>query len=70
VATRYILDTPKVAGVIVGIRLGLRDHREDNARVFGLQLDAQDLVQIESILARSNDLYRLIGDCGDEYRSR
>lgn len=70
VATRYILDKPKVAGVIIGIRLGLNDHREDNAGVFGLQLDAQDLAQIENILVRSNDLYRLIGDCGDEYRSR
>lgn len=68
VATRYILDKPKVAGVIVGVRLGLSDHREDNARVFGLQLDAQDLDQIENILVRSNDLYRVIGDCGDEYR--
>jgi len=70
VATRYILDKPKVAGVIIGIRLGLNDHREDNAGVGGLHLDAQDLAQIENILVRSNDLYLLIGDCGDEYRSR
>jgi len=69
VATRYILDKPKVAGVIVGVRLGLRDHRQDNARVSSLQLDGQDLERIENILTRSNDLYRLIGDCGDEYRS-
>jgi len=68
VATRYILDKPKVAGVIVGVRLGLHDHREDNSRVFGLQLDAQDREQIESVLVRSNDLYALIGDCGAEYR--
>lgn len=59
-----------MAGVIIGIRLGLNDHCEDNTSVFGLQLDAQDLSQIENILVRSNDLYRLIGDCGDEYRSR
>ncbi len=70
VATRYILDKPRVAGVILGVRLGLHDHREDNARAFGLQLDPQDLEQIEEVLARSNDLYRLIGDCGDEYRAR
>jgi aryl-alcohol dehydrogenase-like predicted oxidoreductase len=68
VATRYILDKPKVAGVIVGVRLGLSDHREDNARVSSLQLDRQDLERIENILTRSNDLYRIIGDCGDEYR--
>jgi len=69
VATRYILDKPKVAGVIVGVRLGLRDHREDNARVSSFQFDGQDLERIEKILIRSNDLYRIIGDCGDEYRS-
>jgi len=69
IATRTILDKPKVAGVIVGVRLGLSDHREDNARVSSLQLDGQDLEQIENILIRSNDLYHVIGDCGDEYRS-
>ncbi len=68
VATRYILDKPKVAGVIVGVRLGLSDHREDNTRVSGLQFDGQDLERIETVLTRSNDLYRVIGDCGDEYR--
>lgn len=69
VATRYILDKPKVAGVIVGVRLGLSDHREDNARVSSLHFNGQDLERIETILTRSNDLYRIIGDCGDEYRS-
>ena len=32
------------------------------------QLDGQDLERIENVLTRSNDLYRIIGDCGDEYR--
>ncbi len=68
VAVRYILDRPAVAGVIVGARLGLTDHREENARVFHLALDGEDLDQIEAILRNSRDLYRLIGDCGDEYR--
>ena len=68
VAVRYILDQPTVAGVIVGARLGLTDHREENARVFHFALDEGDLDQIEAILRNSRDLYRLIGDCGDEYR--
>ena len=68
VAVRYILDRPAVAGVIVGARLGLTDHREENARVFHFALDGEDLDQIEAILRNSRDLYRLIGDCGDEYR--
>ena len=68
VAVRYVLDRPAVAGVIVGARLGVAEHIADNARVFGVQLDAEDLQAIEAVLAESRDLYRIIGDCGDEYR--
>ncbi|HKA54575.1 MAG TPA: aldo/keto reductase [Candidatus Binatia bacterium] len=68
VAVRAILDRPAVAGVIVGVRLGVADHRADNARVFDFALDAEDRAQIQSVLDKSQDLYRLIGDCGDEYR--
>jgi aryl-alcohol dehydrogenase-like predicted oxidoreductase len=69
VGVRYVLDRPAVAGVIVGARLGVAQHLADNARVFGVKLDANDLGMIESVLARSRDLITLIGDCGDEYRS-
>ena len=68
VAVRYILDRPAVAGVIVGVRLGVSDHLADNARVFGFTLDGDDHDRIGSVLGRSRDLYRIIGDCGDEYR--
>ena len=68
VAVRYVLDRPVVAGVIVGARLGVAEHISDNARVFNFNLDDEDLEFIESVLARSRDLYRIIGDCGDEYR--
>ena len=68
VAMRYILDRPAVAGVIVGVRLGIADHIEDNARLFAIELNPGDLGEIESVLSRSHDLYRAIGDCGDEYR--
>ena len=65
---RSVLDRPAVAGVIVGARLGVAEHIADNACVFAIQLDADDLEGIEAVLAQSRDLYRLIGDCGDEYR--
>jgi aryl-alcohol dehydrogenase-like predicted oxidoreductase len=68
VAVRAILDCPAVAGVIVGVRLGVADHRDDNARVFTFALDAEDQAQIDAVVQQSRDLYRLIGDCGDEYR--
>ncbi|MBW4658985.1 MAG: aldo/keto reductase [Drouetiella hepatica Uher 2000/2452] len=68
VAVRSVLDQPMVAGAIVGARLGLSEHLQDNARVFDLKLDQDDYLQIESVVSRSRDLYQLIGDCGEEYR--
>lgn len=68
VTTRYILDRPTVAGVIIGVRLGIADHRAENARVFNCTLDAEDHARIQAVLDKSQDLYHLIGDCGDEYR--
>jgi aryl-alcohol dehydrogenase-like predicted oxidoreductase len=68
VGTRYVLDRPAVAGVIVGARLGLAEHIADNARTFDVALDAADHAAIEPVLAKSRDLMQLIGDCGDEYR--
>ena len=67
-AVRYILDRPAVAGAIIGVRLGVSDRRVQNVPVFDLALDHDDRRQIEAVLSRSSDLYRLIGDCGDEYR--
>ena len=68
VAVRWVLDRPAVAGAILGRRLGLSDHRADNTRVFTFGLDAEDHASIEAVLAKSEDLLSLIGDCGDEYR--
>jgi aryl-alcohol dehydrogenase-like predicted oxidoreductase len=68
VAVRYLLDRPTVAGVIVGVRLGVTDHRDDNANVFGLTLDDDDHQHIHTVLDKSRDLLHLIGDCGAEYR--
>ena len=68
VGVRYILDRPAVSGVIVGTRLGVSQHIEENARVFNFALDSDDRARIETVLQKSQDLYRLIGDCGDEYR--
>jgi aryl-alcohol dehydrogenase-like predicted oxidoreductase len=65
---RYILERPAVAGVIVGTRLGVAQHLDDNARVFGFATDGEDEAKIETVLAKSRNLSQLIGDCGDEYR--
>ncbi len=68
VATRFILDKPAVAGVIIGVRLGISEHRVENARVFGLELDSEDHEKIKSVTIQSNNLFEAIGDCGGEYR--
>jgi aryl-alcohol dehydrogenase-like predicted oxidoreductase len=68
IATRFILDRPAVAGIIIGVRLGIADHRDDNTRVFSFKLDKDDTNSIEEVCEKSNDLFETIGDCGDEYR--
>jgi aryl-alcohol dehydrogenase-like predicted oxidoreductase len=68
IATRYILDSPTVAGVIIGARLGIVDHRVSNEQVFNLKLGGSDLDAIDAVCKKSNNLFEMIGDCGDEYR--
>jgi len=68
IAARYILDKPAVAGVIIGARLGIANHLDDNARVFDFSLDKDDNGRIEEVCEKSNNLFETIGDCGDEYR--
>lgn len=68
IATRYILDNPAVAGVIIGTRLGIVNHRDNNQQVFNLKLDRSDLDVIDGVCKKSNNLFEVIGDCGDEYR--
>lgn len=68
VATRSILDQPMVAGAMVGARLGVSAHISDNMRVFDLTLSDDERAAIADVQSRGNDLLRVIGDCGDEYR--
>ena len=69
VAVRYILDRPAVAGVIVGARLGVSEHLDDNARVFDISLSEEERAEIQAVTSKGNDLLAVIGDCGDEYRN-
>lgn len=68
VAVRFVLQQGAVAGVIAGTRLGLSENIADNLRVFSFVLSDADLEAIASITGQANDLFALIGDCGDEYR--
>ena len=68
IASHYILSKPAVAGVIIGVRLGIVDHRNNNMQVFNFSLDKTDYDDIDSVCTKSNNLFEIIGDCGDEYR--
>lgn len=64
-ASRYILDQPAVAGVILGTRLDGTNHLQENLAIFDLSLDEKDRTAISQVLGQ---LDPVPGDCGDEYR--
>ncbi|KAG5641461.1 hypothetical protein DXG03_005138 [Asterophora parasitica] len=70
IATRWVLDHPFVGAVIIGARLGLSEHPDDNQKAFGFNLTDRDNADIEAVLAHSNSrtIITSIGDCGAEYR--
>ncbi len=68
IATSFVLAKPTVAGVIIGTRLGISEHRDDNSKVFEINLDSEDNSLINSVTKKSKDLLESIGDCGSEYR--
>ncbi|AMJ61102.1 aldo/keto reductase [Bosea sp. PAMC 26642] len=65
VATRWVLEQPTVAAVIVGARLGEREHRADNLKLFDFALDEEDHERLNTAFATTS---HPPGDCGDEYR--
>ena len=65
VATRWVLEQRRVAGVIIGARLGENFHAADNLRLFSFALDDEDRATLEAGFAATTPIP---GDCGDEYR--
>ena len=65
VASRFVLEQPGVAAVIIGARLGERDHSADTKRLFAFALTAEDRHGLQAAIDR---LQPIAGDCGDEYR--
>ena len=66
--TFHIFYSPAVAGVIIGTRLGIVDHRAGNAQVFNFRLERSDFDAIDAVCKKSNNLFEIIGDCGDDNR--
>jgi len=65
IATRYILENPAVAAVIIGARLGESEHITDNKRTTAIELDESDITIIQKA---QDQLNPIPGGCGDEYR--
>lgn len=60
VATRWVLDKPTVAGVIVGARNA--NHVQDHRRLMTLRLDQEDRYRIDAVLRAGR---RPVGDVYD-----
>jgi aryl-alcohol dehydrogenase-like predicted oxidoreductase/enamine deaminase RidA (YjgF/YER057c/UK114 family) len=65
ISSRYILENPIVAAVIIGARLGENEHTSDNKRTLEVVLESTD---VDAIKKAQNLLKIIPGDCGDEYR--
>lgn len=70
VAIRWVLDHDYVGAVIIGARMGISEHIQENLKVFLFKLDAEDQGKIEEVLnrCRAREVFEAMGDCGSEYR--
>lgn len=69
-AVRWILDHDYVGAVIIGARMGISEHVDENLEVFKFILDEEDQAGIQKILdkCKARDVFAEMGDCGAEYR--
>ena len=65
IASRYILDQPAVAGVIIGVRPGISSHLVDNLKLYDCEFSTQEQQRLSEAV---ENLRPIPGDCGDEYR--
>ncbi|KAI8197638.1 Aldo-keto reductase YhdN [Colletotrichum sp. SAR 10_65] len=69
-AIRWVLDFPYVGAVIVGARMGISEHADENTAALGWSLDEDDQASMEEVLKKSKrmEMFEDMGDCGGEYR--
>jgi len=65
IASKFILEQPAVAAVIIGARLGESNHIGRNQSLFEFELSAEEINTIQEALGTLDEIP---GDCGDEYR--
>ena len=69
-AVRWVLDHDYVGAVIIGARMGISEHVDENLQVFKFKLDEDDQTLIQEVLnkCKARDVFAEMGDCGAEYR--
>jgi enamine deaminase RidA (YjgF/YER057c/UK114 family) len=65
VASRCILDQPAVGAVIIGARLGMSEHIQENKSLLSFSLNEESKETLRSAIGFFKSIP---GDCGDEYR--
>ena len=65
IASRFILENPNVAAVIIGARFGESNHITAHQTLMDLFLDKEDIALIQDGISKLN---LIPGNCGDEYR--
>jgi diketogulonate reductase-like aldo/keto reductase/enamine deaminase RidA (YjgF/YER057c/UK114 family) len=65
VASRWVLENPWVAAVIVGARLGQSEHIIEHKKMLDLTFSERDIAEINKA---QDSMIPIPGDCGDEYR--
>jgi diketogulonate reductase-like aldo/keto reductase len=66
-----LLEHNYIGAVIIGARMWISEHFEENRKVFGFRLDEDDIEMIEKVLekCRAREVMDEMGDCGSEYRT-
>ncbi|CZS99542.1 uncharacterized protein RCO7_07887 [Rhynchosporium graminicola] len=69
-AIRWVLDHEYVGAVIIGARMGISQHVDENLEVFKFKLDGEYQETIQKVLdkCKATDVFSDMGDCGAEYR--
>jgi enamine deaminase RidA (YjgF/YER057c/UK114 family) len=65
IASRYILEQPAVGGVIIGARLGMKEHIRDNLKLLNFEIGDDSGAALRPAIDK---MVTIPGDCGDEYR--
>lgn len=73
VAARWVLQQSSVGAVLVGTRLGVSGRELENLDTFGWEVGEEEMKMINDVvlgqgMEKMENMYRTMGDCGDEYR--